>query len=82
MGVQSPKKEYEEVEWKVANDCEENEFERVLKTPISLGVHDAYGVHSYISTPSVQGHMSLDVASYTKVKAFLHECMDVAGVDN
>jgi len=74
------KKEYEEVEWKVANDCEENEFGRVLKTPIGLGAHDASDVHSYILTPSAQGDVTPDVAPYTKVKAFLQECMDVAGV--
>jgi hypothetical protein len=75
------KKEYEEVEWKVANDCEENEFGRVLKTPIALGDHDASRVHSYILTPSVQGDVNPNVASYTKVKAFLQEYMDVAGVE-
>ena len=33
-------------------------------------------------TPSVQGDVTLDVASYTKVKAFLQECMDVDGVED
>jgi hypothetical protein len=76
------KKEYEEVEWKVANDCEENEFGRVLKTPIGLGDHDTSGVHSYTLTPPVQGDVSPDVTSYTNLKASLQECMDVAGVED
>ena len=42
---------------------------------------DASGVHSYIMTPSVQGDVSPDVASYTNVKAFLQECMGVVGVE-
>ncbi len=70
------------MEWKVANGCEENESGRVLKTPIVLSDHDACGVHSYILTPSVQGDVTLDVESYTKVKAFLQECMDVVGVED
>jgi hypothetical protein len=76
------KKECENVEWKVANGYEENEFGRVLKTPSAMGDHDASGVHSYILTPSVQGDVSPDVASYTKVKAFLQECMGVVGVED
>ena len=76
------KKENEEVEWKVANRCDDDVFGRVLKTPISMGYHDTSGVHSYTHTPSVQGDMTPDGASYTKVKAFLQECMDVVGVDN
>jgi hypothetical protein len=76
------KKEYEEVEWKVASDCEGDEFGRVLKTPIALGDHDVSLVYSYILAPSVQGDVTPDVASYTKVKAFLQECMDVASVEN
>ena len=69
MEAQSPKtKEYEEVEWKVSNDCEETEFGRVLKTPIALGDHDASSVHSYFLTPSVQGNVNPDVASYTKLR--------------
>ena len=64
-------KEYEEVERKVANACEENEFGRVLRTPIGLGAHDAFATHPYILTPSVQGDVTPYVASYTKVKAFL-----------
>jgi hypothetical protein len=82
LEAQSPKKEYEEVEWKVSNDCEGNEFGRVLKTPIGLGAHDTYAVHSSILTPSVQGDVTPDVASYTKVKAFLQECMDGVGVED
>jgi hypothetical protein len=70
------------VEWKVANDYGRNEFGRVLKTPIGLGAHDASDVHSSILTPSVQGDVTPDVASYTKVKAFLQECMDVDGVED
>ena len=70
------------MKWKVANDSEENEFGRVLKTPIGLGDHDGSGVHSYILTPSVQSDVPRDVASYTKVKSFLHACMDVAGVED
>jgi hypothetical protein len=73
---------YEEVEWKVANDYERNEFGCVLKTPVGLGAHDAFPVQSSILTPSVQGDVNPDVASYTKVKAFLQECMDVAGVED
>jgi hypothetical protein len=76
------KQQYEEVEWKVANDCERNEFGRVLKTPVGLGAQDAFAVHSSILTPSVQGDATPDVASCTKVKAFLQECMDVAGVED
>jgi len=74
--------EYEEGEWKVANGSEENEFERVLKTPSALSDHDASSVHSYILTPSLYGNVSLDVAAYTKVKAFLQKCMGVAGVED
>jgi hypothetical protein len=51
--AQSPKKEYEEVEWKFANDCERNEFGPILKTPIGLGAHDASVAHSSILPPSV-----------------------------
>ena len=65
------KKEYEKVEWKVASDCEENVFGRVLKTLIGLGDHDASDVHSYTLKPSAQGDVSTNVESYTKVKAFL-----------
>jgi hypothetical protein len=75
------KNEYEEVEWKVAHDCERNEFGRVLKTPVGLGAHDAFAVQSSILTPSFQGDVTPDVASYTKVKAFLQERMHVAGVE-
>ena len=82
MEEQSPKKEYEEVEWKVANDCERNEFRRVLKFPIGLNAHDASGVHSSILTPWVQGDVTPHVVSYTKVKALLQECMDVAEVED
>jgi hypothetical protein len=64
-------KEYEEVEWKVANDCERNAFGRVIKSPIGLGAHEACVVHSSILKPSVQRDVTPDVASYTKVKAFL-----------
>ena len=70
------------MEWKVANDYERNEFGRVLKTPVGLGAHDAFLVQSFILTPSVQGDVTSDVASYTKVKAFLQECMAVAGVED
>ena len=76
------KKEYEKEEWKVANDCEENQFGRVLKTSIGMGAHGASIVRSSILTSSVRGDATLDVASYTKVKAFLQECMDVVGVED
>ena len=73
METQSPKKEYEEVEWKIANACDENEFGRKLKIPTALGNHDASSVHSYILTPTVQGDVSPNVASYIKLKAFLKQ---------
>ena len=76
------KKENEEVAWKVANDFEKNEFGRVLKTPTALGDHDAFGVQSYILTPSVQGDMTPDVASHNKVMAFLQDCMNVVGIED
>ena len=44
--------------------------------------NDASGVNSLFLTPSVQGDVNPDVASYTKVKAFLQECMDVVGVED
>ena len=69
------------MEWKVAHDCERDEFGRVLKTPVGLGAHDAFAVQSSILTPSFQGDVTPDVASYTNVKAFLQECMHVAGVE-
>ena len=49
--------------WKIANDCEKNEFEHILKTSIGLGANDASVVHSSILTPSVQCGVTLDVAS-------------------
>jgi len=61
------KKEYEEMEWKIANACDENDFGREFKIPIAQGDHDASGVHSYTQTPPVQGDVSLDVPEYTKL---------------
>jgi hypothetical protein len=55
---------------------------RVLKIPTALGDHHASGVDSYILTPPVQGDVSPDLSSYTKLKAFLQECMDVVGVED
>jgi hypothetical protein len=47
-----------------------------------LGDHDASGVHSYTLTPSAQGDVTPDVESYTKVQAFLQECMGVVGAED
>jgi hypothetical protein len=76
------RKEYEQVEWKVANGCDENEFESVLKIPTALGDHHASGVYPAIVTPPVQGEVTHDVSSYTKLKDLIREYMAVVGAED
>jgi hypothetical protein len=52
------------------------------KIPNAMGDHHVSGVDSYIITSPVQGDVSPDVSSYTKLKNFVQECMDVAGVED
>ena len=68
MEAQSPKQKYEGEEWKVANGCDENKFGLVLKMPTDLCDYHASDVDLYILTTPVQGDVSLDVSSDTKLK--------------
>ncbi len=54
------RKEYEEVERKDPNGCDENEFGRVVKFSIALDYHHASGVYPFIQTPPVQGDVTHD----------------------
>ena len=57
FGSAISEKIYEEVEWKVANVCDKNEFGRVLKVPTALGDHHASGVGPYTLTPHRDARM-------------------------